>query len=187
MPVCNSYLWYKFLQGKGLSVEKYNKLPGIAECGLIVENLTQANFPESSTGLPHALKQLRDEYVRSAFPLRLRKLPTDPAAQKAFQKSMAEQFGSVQAFNKLAGTDYSKWADIKLTAMVPCPDDAKSSFKIQYAKYNTLISAWKNYAEKVPGTANMMMTAEKAYQDFYYQNMVPLTKSIKPTVGSLKN
>ena len=166
-PFCLRVKWYEFLGSERLKlelghtyeIEKYN-----AVANTDYPCLERTPFPLPAS-FPKELQAIWRRFQNEYFPLRLCKLKVTPEMEAAFQKDVQTNVPEIATLNKMLGTNYSSFAEVRLPAAAP-RHVSKSNFQ----------KIWLNFAKKQPPESKVFTSSEIAYQAFVMEKYGSLEK-----------
>ncbi len=149
--------WYTFLTSEKLrletgvdfDVQRYNAI-----CGTKYDKLERTPFPIPAS-FPEEIQKLWRRFKRESFPLRLCTINVTPQLEDGFRKMIQADLRSISAVNKLLGTNYSSFEDIKLTSEPP-----------RLYKDTKFQRLWVNYVKGIPVESRNFTSSEIKYQEF---------------------
>lgn len=166
-PFCLRVKWYEFLGSERLKlelghtyeIEKYN-----AVAGTDYPRLEHTPFPLPAS-FPKELQAIWRRFQNEYFPLRLCKLKVTPEMEAAFQKDVQTNVPEIATLNKMLGTNYSSFAEVKLPETAP-----------RHVSQSNFQKIWLNFAKKQPPESKVFTSSEIAYQAFVMEKYGSLEK-----------
>lgn len=155
--------WYKFLYSeevgqllkiphdRSFNISDYNRLAGTD-----YKQLENTPFPIPTRFKPE-IRQIWHKFQSERYPLRLIAVKSVTAQQQHFRDFVKNTLKQLRIVNKLLGTAYTSWGQLKLT------NKPVIGFEKIHCNQRDL---WKNFVKKLPVEARTYSSSEIAYQKF---------------------
>lgn len=152
-------IWYNFLgsedvvirHGGAYNVERLNKI-----LGTNYATLQETPFPIPAD-FPEEIQTLYKQFLEERFPLRLTTIAVTPELTARFQAFAKKNTGSIETLNKLIGTDYRSWEEVKLLGRPPAGGGRDET---------NLRNLWVNFAKTLSADENIYESSESRWQKF---------------------
>jgi len=171
--------WYKFLRSEEVGqltktifdIAYYNKLAGTN-----YKRIEDTPFPIPSS-FKADIHKLWNKFQKERYPLRLITVKSIAKQQQNFQNFTKKTLKHLRVTNKLFGTKYKSWSQLKLTGKPVIGIDEASS---------NLRDLWKNFVKKMPVNAKKYSSSEIEYQKFLLKKYSSLNNINKKYGWNLK-
>ncbi len=160
-PYALRTVWYDFLQsgnvrkllglkpGTMFDIKIYNALAGTG-----YDNLYRTPFPVPDS-FGKKIKKLWRVFLTERYPLRLTRIKATPKQQKEYRAFLRKRYKSLKYVNRLLGTSYKDWKDVKLFPVAP-PGDNRENLR----------NVWMAFVKTLPLRERFVSSSEIEYQKF---------------------
>lgn len=168
--------WYSYLgseevaaqyNGQKLTIAQYN-----ACAGTIFPCLAETPFPLPPE-YPNELQKHWRNFCQERYPLRLISLTVTPALEQNFQQFTQAKIRHLRSLNKLLGTSYQDWSQLKLSST-----PAAGSTREEQNRRDL----WKNFVRSLPLEHKQFHSSEIAFQAFLRQKY-PTLEAVNQAYG----
>ncbi len=176
-PYALRTVWYDYLQsgearkllglplGTVFDVKIYN-----TAAGTDYDNLYKTPFP-----VPHSfgekIQKLWQVFLSERYPLRLTRITATPEQQHKYRAFLKRRYKSLDYVNRLLGTSYANWQDVKLSPIAP-PGNNRENLR----------NVWMTFVKTLPLNERAISSSEIEYQKFLLKKYSSLEK-INETYG----